>query len=81
MTNDEKRLAVFAVGAIGGSVIGYHAFQHLFVQGITDEERSAFLKAGLTGLSIWVVKNFVDLSPLRPYQQWIDPAGVLFPGT
>lgn len=76
MTLDEKRMATLVLGAIGGLVIGKIAYEHVFVEGLTDAERSGMIRAGLAGATVWAVRTFVDLRPYKDYMQWIDPAGM-----
>lgn len=80
MTLEEKRMATLVLGAIGGLVIGKKAYEHLFVEGLTEDERKNLLRAGVTGAAIWAIKEFVDLRPYRQYTQWFDPTGVLTAG-
>lgn len=78
MNADERKLAVvYVASAIGLPVIAYQGYKHMFVDGITDEERSGLMRGGLMMLSVWFVKTYVDLSFLGPYQDWLDPTGVM----
>jgi hypothetical protein len=77
MTTDEKRMVALGLGVLGGLVIGKQAYEHVFVEGLDETERTMLLRGGVTGLAIWAIKTFVDLRPYRDYMQWLDPTGVL----
>lgn len=49
------------LGVVGGTMIGWWAVQHLFVEGITGEERKNFLVFSGAMLAIWGASELVGL--------------------
>jgi len=80
MTLDQRRMLLYGLGAVGAVVIGKKGYQHLFVQGLSEDERKMLLRVGMSGAAVWALKTFVDLSFLGEYKQWIDPTGILTAG-
>lgn len=51
-TYQEKMTLLVIMGGIGGLFLGYQAFQHFFVEGVTTEERKNILILA-AGMGIW----------------------------
>ena len=45
------------MGVAGGAAIGYWGIDHMFVKGLTDEERKGMLVAGLSALCLYAAER------------------------
>lgn len=58
----QTRLIIMALGgALGGYVLGKAAYEHLFVEGLTDDERKGFFLMGAAGAAVWAAQTFFDI--------------------
>jgi hypothetical protein len=69
-TAEDKQLLLIAMGLIGGVGIGYHAFHHLFVEGMEDDARKNMIKFGAGAAVLYGLSMIVDL---EPYKYLINP--------
>lgn len=75
MTPDERQMVVVALGVIGGLGVGYYAVRHMFVQGLTPDERSNMLRLAASAAIYIGVTQLVDPA----YQQYLDPLHIMTP--
>ncbi len=64
-------------GVVVGILFGNVAVKHLFVEGLTEEERKGMLLFAASGLAIWGAKTFFELDETwwqKPVEGWV--AGV-----
>lgn len=67
------------LGVIGGLFIGKYAYEHLFVEGLTAEERKGMLLFAAGTAAIWGIGKLMEIPEYRPYRQWVDPAHMFLP--
>lgn len=63
---------LIVTGVIGGLFIGYQAYQHMFVEGLTARERKGMLVFAGSTLALWAVEQFYTLDEIR----FLTPEGV-----
>lgn len=65
------RNAAIAMGLIGGGVIGYWAIDHMFVEGLTDQERKGMMIAGVSAACLYVAERFgwLDWITVGPWSE------------
>ena len=69
LDQQDRMLVVVGLGTIGGLFIGYQAVQHLFVEGVTSEERKGVLMYSAAALAAWGLTKLVDLGE---YSKYVD---------
>lgn len=60
LTRPEAQLLI-VLGVVGGTTIGYYAYQHMFVEGLTAKERKNMLIFAAGTLAVWAANEFLDL--------------------
>lgn len=63
ITKPEAQFLI-VTGVIGGSYLGYQAYTHMFVEGLTAKERKNFLVFAASMLGIWGVSKLIDLEKI-----------------
>lgn len=66
-TDDPRVLALLGIGVIGGLFLGKEAVTHLFVDGMTAEERKGMLIFGGSIIGLWAATELAGI-PAR----WIS---------
>lgn len=64
---DPRVLALLGLGVVGGLLLGKEAVGHLFVEGMTAEERKGMLIFGGSIVGLWAATELAGINP-----RWIS---------
>jgi hypothetical protein len=76
LPEDQRTLLAVGMGTIGGLFIGYQMVSHLFMHGVTSEEKRNILMYAAGVAAVWGVVKLFDLGQ---YRTWIDPLHLVLP--
>lgn len=76
LSEDQRMLLAVGMGTIGGLFIGYQMISHLFVHGVSSEEKRNILMYAAGVAAVWGIVKLVDLGQ---YRTWVDPLHLVVP--